>query len=47
MLLDFLRIKRKVRKPTSDYKQEVLIKIGREQFRKLVERGTDLPVFLL
>jgi len=27
--------------------QDDLIKTGREQFKKLVERGTDLPVVLL
>jgi len=38
--------KLKLRK-SGDYKQEVLVKQGREQFKKLIERGTDLPVFLM
>jgi len=43
----FSLLKRKSRESISDYKQEVLIKQGREQFKKLIERGTDLPVVLL
>lgn len=43
----FLLLKRKSKKSLSDYKQEALIKQGREQFKKLIERGTDLPVVLL
>jgi hypothetical protein len=42
-LLKALRIRRNL----GDYKQDVLVKQGREQFKKLMERGTDLPVFLV
>ena len=31
----------------SDYKQEALIKQGREQFEKLVKRGLAMPITLL
>lgn len=41
-----LRKKQKV-KTTADYEQEVLIKIGREQFKKLAEKGLRIPVVLL
>jgi len=47
MVFSLLRLKKKNLKNASDYKQEVLIKQGREQFKKLIERGTELPVFLL
>lgn len=41
-------LKRKIPgKNLDDRKQEALIKAGREQFKKLIERGTDLPVVLL
>ena len=34
-------------KTISDYKQEALVKSGREQFKKLMEKGISIPVFLL
>lgn len=34
-------------KTISDYKQEALVKSGREQFKKLIEKGISIPVFLL
>lgn len=41
-------LKRRISKrPLEDYKQEALIRVGREQFKKLIERGTDIPVVLL
>ncbi|MBI2034454.1 MAG: hypothetical protein HYT11_01850 [Candidatus Levybacteria bacterium] len=45
-LLSFLK-KRRFNKSISDYKEEAFIKTGREQFKKLVERGTELPIVLL
>ena len=44
----FLRFRKKnVRKTLSDYQREMLVKQGREQFKKLVQRGINLPVALL
>ena len=34
-------------KTISDYKQDVLVKQGREQFKKLLEKGISIPVVLL
>jgi hypothetical protein len=34
-------------KTNPNNKQDALMRQGREQFKKLVERGTDLPVVLL
>jgi hypothetical protein len=34
-------------KTISDYKMEMLVKQGRDQFRKLIERGINIPVALL
>jgi hypothetical protein len=31
----------------SDYKQDILVKQGREQFKKLLEKGISIPVVLL
>jgi len=31
----------------ADYKQEILVKQGREQFKKLLEKGLNIPVVLL
>ena len=31
----------------SDYKREMLVKLGREQFKKLLEKGLNVPVALL
>lgn len=30
-----------------DYKQEDLVKLGREQFKRLAEKGLGIPVVLL
>jgi hypothetical protein len=46
-MLNKLMNKIKGKKSLSDYKQEALVKQGKEQFKKLIERGTDLPVVLL
>ncbi len=34
-------------KTISDYKMEMLVKQGRDQFKKLIERGINIPVVLL
>ena len=34
-------------KSISDYKMEILVKQGREQFKKLIARGINIPVALL
>lgn len=49
MSLNFLKlIKRKsVRKQIMDYKQEVLVKQGREQFKALLKKGISVPIALL
>lgn len=38
---------KKSRKTIADYKQELLMRQGREQFRKLKEKGIGVPVALL
>ena len=48
MKFSFLGSKsKKAVKTISDYKQEVLVKQGREQFKKLLEKGISIPVVLL
>jgi len=39
--------KKKERSITSYYKDETLADLGREQFKKLVDRGLAVPVALL
>jgi len=36
-----------VQKTISDYKMEILVKQGRDQFKKLIEKGINIPVALL
>jgi len=38
---------KKNRKTIEDYKNELLVKQGREQFKKLLEKGINVPVALL
>ena len=38
---------KKIQKTISDYKMEVLVKQGRDQFKKLIEKGINIPVALL
>ena len=38
---------KKVVRTISDYKQDILVKQGREQFKKLLEKGISIPVVLL
>jgi len=47
-IFSFLKISgKRIRKPINDQKQEVLVRMGREQFKKLIERGISIPVVLL
>ena len=39
--------KRKTRKTIADYKQDILVRQGREQFKRLLEKGLGVPVALL
>lgn len=34
-------------KTKEDFQQEILIKLGREQFKKLLNRGLQLPIAVL
>ncbi len=34
-------------KTVSDYKMEILVKQGRDQFKKLIAKGINIPVALL
>ena len=48
MKFGFLSIRgRKAVKTIADYKQQILVKQGREQFKKLLEKGISVPVVLL
>ena len=48
MTINFLSLlKRKPNKSLPSHKEELLIKQGAEQFKKLIERGMELPVVLL
>jgi hypothetical protein len=43
----FGKDKKRVIKTISDYKQDALVKQGTEQFKKLLEKGINIPVVLL
>jgi len=48
MKLSFFKFNKKhVRKSLSDYKEDLLLKQGKEQFKKLVEKGLNIPVAFL
>jgi hypothetical protein len=48
MKLGFLNNKSgKTVKTIADYKQQILVKQGAEQFKKLLEKGISVPVVLL
>jgi hypothetical protein len=47
MIFKFRNRKINVIRTISDYKREMLIKLGREQFKKLLEKGLTVPVALL
>jgi hypothetical protein len=34
-------------KTIADYKQDLLVKQGREQFKRLLEKGLNIPVVIL
>ncbi len=38
---------RKERKTIADYKEEMLLRYGSEQFRTLVKKGLGIPVMML
>lgn len=40
-------LKKKSNKTLGDYKQEILVKQGAEQFKKLIDKGIELPIVLL
>ena len=39
--------KKGVIKTISDYKMDILVRQGRDQFKKLIEKGINIPVALL
>ncbi len=48
MVINFLSLlKRRPKKSLNSYKEEILIRQGAEQFKKLQDRGIELPVVLL
>ncbi len=49
LLARILNLQKKARILTTpqDYKQEIIQKIGREQFKKMVDRGLGVPVAYL
>jgi hypothetical protein len=48
MKFGFLDLKdKKAVKSIADYKQQILVRQGREQFKKLLEKGISIPVVLL
>lgn len=48
MKFSFLKsTKKTARKTISDYKQEYLVRQGREQFKKLMEKGLGVPIAFL
>ncbi|MGA2911668.1 MAG: hypothetical protein ABSE17_03485 [Candidatus Levyibacteriota bacterium] len=48
MKFKFLSTKGKTAvKTIADYKQQILVKQGAEQFKKLLEKGISIPVVLL
>jgi hypothetical protein len=47
MTFGFRKQKKAANKSISDYKMEMLVKQGRDQFKKLIERGINIPVALL
>ncbi|MEK7551486.1 MAG: hypothetical protein AAB532_02710 [Patescibacteria group bacterium] len=49
MRFNFLGFTTKLKegKTISDYRQDALVKQGREQFKKLLEKGINIPVVML
>ncbi|HSW88191.1 MAG TPA: hypothetical protein VLG12_03440 [Candidatus Saccharimonadales bacterium] len=47
ILLENIGIKKTAQKTLAQYKEEVLFKEGREQFKALLQRGLQVPVSIL
>lgn len=47
MKFTILKSKKENKKSVNDYKQQMLLKEGREQFKSLIKRGLSVPVALL
>jgi len=47
MIFGIKKQKKTSNKTISDYKMEILVKQGRDQFKKLIEKGINIPVALL
>jgi len=47
MIFGFKKQKKASHKSISDYRMEALVKQGRDQFKKLIEKGISIPVALL
>ena len=47
MVNQLLSLLKKRNSRNSNSREEALIKLGREQFRKLTDKGIELPVVLL
>jgi hypothetical protein len=46
-IFNLLKTGKKARKTIADYQQELLVKQGREQFKRLLEKGINVPVVML
>lgn len=46
-LKKLIGVKAKSSKSIADYNREVMIKMGRDQFKKLIDKGLNVPVGLL
>ena len=42
-----IKKQKKTQKTISDYKMEILVKQGRDQFKKLIAKGISVPVAFL
>lgn len=47
MTFGFRKQKKTSSKTISDYRMDAIIKLGRDQFKKLIEKGINVPVALL
>jgi hypothetical protein len=47
MVFGFKKQKKASDKANSEYKMEILVKLGRDQFKRLIEKGISVPVALL
>ncbi len=46
-IFEFNKKKKALQKSVSDYKMDILVKQGRDQFKKLIDKGISIPVALL